>query len=364
MTTTTNLSTEKTIVILPIGSLSLTNGTQIRVAVNEATIQRYAALMETEEGRSKFPPIIVYRDLDGKFWIADGHHRIMAAIRCKLTEIRAGIRIGSKADALWAAAEINGKNSLQLTDNDICKAITMLLEAWPERSERAIADAVGCSPGYVNKVKHQVLPSKHLTQAGGSTDTRVIGKDGKSYPARQAKKAAQSNKTTVPTAHTTVAKFDKKETITPPENVAKEDTVDSDELQSRQKSASLSISPSSDHNNSVSERPLEKRFTNCSPNEFVCDIRAFYPQWFINSILGILVEQKQSEDRRRLKEDGTGRSDILIYSLFHKLDYPDRKVTFMALFEKLLANSPESIPGLIKDMESKYKNTLPAESDK
>ena len=175
-------------VMLSLDLLSLACDTQIRVAVDEATVLRYAILMETKEGRAKFPPIVVYLDENGKHWIADGHHRIIAAIRCNLTEILAEIRSGSRADALWAAAEINSKNALPLKENDIRKAIGMLLEAWPNRSNTMIANVLGCTEGTVRYHLKQVRNVTNLTQTEDSTK-RVVGKDGKSYPARRVKKA-------------------------------------------------------------------------------------------------------------------------------------------------------------------------------
>ena len=181
--------------MLPIASLVLSGETQIRVAIDKETVLRYATLMISEEGRTKFPPIIVYRDKNGELWIADGHHRITAAIRCNLTEILAEIREGTKADAIWAAAEINSKNALQLKDNDIRKAITMLLEAWPDRSLRSIAEAVGCSKSYVGKVKDQVSTGGHLNEEPNLQPAMTIGKDGKSYPTRKTRPKGQKSPT-------------------------------------------------------------------------------------------------------------------------------------------------------------------------
>lgn len=61
----------------------------------------------------------------------------------------------------------------------------MALEAFPEKSARDIATQVGCSHTYVNSLKPQVESSFNLPD-------RVIGKDGKSYPASR----------TVPGCHT------------------------------------------------------------------------------------------------------------------------------------------------------------------
>jgi len=181
-------SSMERIVMLPIDLVNLTCGTQIRSMTNEAAVLRYAALMDTEEGRAKFPPIIVYHDANSEYWIADGHHRVMAALRCQLTEIRAEIRDGSKADALWAAAEINSKNGLPLEGDDIRQTIIMLIEAWPNRSLRSIADAVGCSKSYVGLIKNQASINGHLANDPTLLSGKTIGKDGKLYPAIRIKK--------------------------------------------------------------------------------------------------------------------------------------------------------------------------------
>ena len=197
MVTTGNSSFEKKkIVMFPIDSISLTCGTQIRSMINEAAILRYAALMDSEEGRAKFPPILVYRDENGEHWIADGHHRVMAAMRCQLTEIQAEIREGTKADALWAAAEINSKNGLPLEGDDIRQSILMLIEAWPNQSLRSIAEAVGCSKSYVGLVKSQLSMDAQLAGDPDLLSGKTIGRDGKLYPAvrvRKPKDDAHSN---------------------------------------------------------------------------------------------------------------------------------------------------------------------------
>jgi len=176
------------IVMLPIGAMNPAGETQIRSTTNESAVLRYAALMDTEEGPAKFPPILVYRDENGAHWIADGHHRVLAAMRCQLTEIRAEIREGSKADALWAAAEINSKNGLPLEGDDIRQTIVMLIEAWPNKSLRSIADAVGCSKSYVGLIKTQMSLDGQLADNPDLLSGKTIGKDGKLYPAIRLKK--------------------------------------------------------------------------------------------------------------------------------------------------------------------------------
>ena len=50
------LSPQTKIEQISLSNLVLDRETQIRVKMCDDTIQRYATLMETEEGRAKFPP--------------------------------------------------------------------------------------------------------------------------------------------------------------------------------------------------------------------------------------------------------------------------------------------------------------------
>ena len=156
---------------------------QVRCLVSEETIQRYHDVMENEEGRNLFPPILLFLDDDDKYWLADGHHRVLAAIRRKFTSIRAIVRRGSKAEAIWEAAKANGRNGLPLAKVDIRRAVEMVLAVFPERSNAVIADAIGCSHQYICKIRDQVATSCNLNET-----KKRVGKDGKSYPAQKTEK--------------------------------------------------------------------------------------------------------------------------------------------------------------------------------
>jgi len=162
--------------------------TQIRATVSEEMILRYYEIMEDEEGLKKFPPVILYRDEKGHIWVADGHHRIMAAVRRKFQSIHAIIRQGEKADAIWAAVLANGRNGIALGRSDIRRAVIMVISAYPDRSDQVIADAVGCSHMTVRRIRSS---EPNLTDV--KIETR-IGKDGKRRPVRQSKKSVAIHK--------------------------------------------------------------------------------------------------------------------------------------------------------------------------
>jgi hypothetical protein len=83
----------------------------------------------------------------------------------------------SQQDALWFALGANRENGQRMTSADKKHAILMALTTWPEKSQRAIAEQIGCSDVYISQVKKtHVQSTSHLPD-------RVLGKDGKSYPA-------------------------------------------------------------------------------------------------------------------------------------------------------------------------------------
>ena len=176
---------------IALADIFLDRDTQIRASVDEETIRRYFEIMVDEEARDKFPPVLFFRDKYGKLWLADGHHRIMAAIRRGFASILATVRPGSKEDAIWEAVKANAQNGLPLGRADVRRAVIMVLKAFPKKSTTSIAEAVGCVQSYVVKIKNQVITSDNLTD---SEPEMVEGKDGKMYKARKAKKPKTETK--------------------------------------------------------------------------------------------------------------------------------------------------------------------------
>ena len=193
------------------------------------------------------------------------------------------------------------------------------------------------------QVKHlsyhlkQVRKVTNLAQSEDSAEKRVIGKDGKSYPARKTVSKKVSDADLEPEKI--------KPSLSQPVN---EKHPQSDQIH-------LSELPTSEQ--SFTKQPHKNVLTCCSPLEFTRDVIAFHPGWFIDSVLRILLEEKQSRDRQtKLKEPPfTKYTDNLIYGLFCKLDNQDRKETFISLFDKILTTNPECILEITKSMESKIQ---------
>ena len=91
-----------------------------------------------------------------------------------------GVRL--KTGEVMQTHNLHGKN---MTPADKKHAIVLALQTWPERSQRDIADQIGCSKTWVQNIRSDMVTTDHLPD-------RVTGKDGKSYPASYQKKPKMS----------------------------------------------------------------------------------------------------------------------------------------------------------------------------
>ena len=114
-----------------------------------------------EQGPGALPPVVVFHDIDGVHWLADGHYRLLAFREVFDTtgprEIPAEVRDGSKRDAIFYATGANSQHAKRLTNKEMRIAVWRLLQdpEWGEWSDREIARHVGASHVFVAKVRKQ-----------------------------------------------------------------------------------------------------------------------------------------------------------------------------------------------------------------
>ena len=58
-----------------------------------------------------------------------------------------------------------------------CAGVELALRTWPEKTQQAIAEQVGCHKSHVCRIKDQLLTTQQL-----DPPATVTGKDGKTYP--------------------------------------------------------------------------------------------------------------------------------------------------------------------------------------
>lgn len=170
---------------------------EVRAAIDEDTVQDYFDAMETEEDLKKFPAITVY--FDGcRHWLADGHHRFLAALRRGYKKMRVEVIDGTHDEAILAAVKLNFKNGLRFNEDDWEKIVKIIAgkEHWKDWSNRKLAAELNCGETTIRRYRpdNSVAP-------GGAPEKRM-GKDGKMYPAKAKSKQPkpETNPDTAPTS--------------------------------------------------------------------------------------------------------------------------------------------------------------------
>ena len=139
---------------IPLKSLRLDGGTQPRAKIYEWAYKNYAE--EMEWGKS-FPAIVVFFD-GNHYWLADGFHRVHAALFLGWKEIRADIRQGTQRDAILFSAGANAAHGLQRSRWDKRRAVARLLrdEEWAQWSDRVIARRCHVGHPLVAEVRQEI----------------------------------------------------------------------------------------------------------------------------------------------------------------------------------------------------------------
>jgi hypothetical protein len=108
---------------LKISDIRTDGDTQARASTNDETVQEYAEAMLAGH---TFPPVIVFYD-GNHYWMADGFHRVAAAIKAGLEAINADIRQGNQRAAILWACGSNFDHGLRRTNDDKRKAVAWML---------------------------------------------------------------------------------------------------------------------------------------------------------------------------------------------------------------------------------------------
>jgi ParB-like chromosome segregation protein Spo0J len=182
-------ATDKKIEKLDLDTIQ-TKGLQTRAGTDPAKVAEYA---EIYTAGGAMPPIVVFSDGGDEFYLADGHHRLAAARKAKLSEIEGLIKKGDRRDALWYATAANAQHGLARTNDDKRRAVALILAdaEWRGLSDTAIADHASVSDRLVAKVRKE-LGAESATRKGkdGKTRTKPAAK-----PKAPAKESAKPQKT-------------------------------------------------------------------------------------------------------------------------------------------------------------------------
>ena len=137
---------------LAISKIKLSPKAQLRERECPETIQEYSEALQAGD---EFPPVDVFKDKDGLYWLASGFHRTKAHALAKRKTILAEVHDGELRDAiLWACGE-NHKHGLKRSRDDKHRAINTLLDdpEWSKWSDREIAHRCRVSPQTVKAIR-------------------------------------------------------------------------------------------------------------------------------------------------------------------------------------------------------------------
>ena len=170
---------------LDLNLVDIGGGTQMRLELDEPTIARYVAAIES--GKDVGSLVVFF---DGKTnWLADGFHRYHAAAnRLDIIKFSCEVHSGTRRDAILYACKANLDHGLFPSLEDRKEAVRTLLrdEEWGQWSDRAIADQCGVDHKTVGKVRKEStgeIPQStavaghkpRKTKAGRTIDTANIG---------------------------------------------------------------------------------------------------------------------------------------------------------------------------------------------
>lgn len=160
-----------------VADIETSAATQMRVdGVDENVVAEYARDMEAG---AAFPPVSVFRDDAGRYWLADGFHRVAAARKADMNTVNAVVHNGGQRDAVLMACSVNAQHGVRRTQADRRKAIETLLRDpdWNRWSNREIARQCNVDHKTVASVRDE------LSRPAGEIPKR--GSEGGEIPRRK-----------------------------------------------------------------------------------------------------------------------------------------------------------------------------------
>jgi ParB-like chromosome segregation protein Spo0J len=166
---------------IEITKIRMDGGTQPRQALEQEAVLEYAEAMQHG---AMFPAVVVFYDGES-YWLADGFHRVKAAVNAGLTELECEVRQGSQADAQWFSFSANKTNGLRRTNEDKQRAVkaALLHPKGAGLSDNQIAEHVGVDHKTVAACREKLEATREIPKSqkrtgrdGRTINTATIGR--------------------------------------------------------------------------------------------------------------------------------------------------------------------------------------------
>lgn len=151
---------------LSLDVLRLDGGTQARLAVNEETVDDYAEVLEQAEGDWPFAPIDVFHD-GADYFVADGFHRTLAAVRLKRASVPCHVHRGTAKDAKIFGMTANDRHGLRMSRADKRACVLWLLDQGDMKREEVAAKA-----GVTRRTVQRIIAETDVTLSHSPSKTR------------------------------------------------------------------------------------------------------------------------------------------------------------------------------------------------
>jgi ParB/Sulfiredoxin domain len=162
--------------ILSLSEIRLDERTQPRATLVTDCVAEYA---EDMKRGCKFPPLVVFEDSEGVFWLADGFHRYHAAIEAKWETIQCEVHKGELRDAILHSCGVNAVHGLRRSNKDKRRVVRRMLdnEEWSHWTDSEIARRCKVGHDLVARLRAQSKPAI-LAETQVSTRTFTHPKTG------------------------------------------------------------------------------------------------------------------------------------------------------------------------------------------
>jgi hypothetical protein len=143
--------------ILSLSEIRLDERTQPRATLVTDCVAEYA---EDMKRGCKFPPLVVFEDSEGVFWLADGFHRYHAAIEAKWETIQCEVHKGELRDAILHSCGVNAVHGLRRSHKDKRRVVRRMLdnEEWSHWTDSEIARRCKVGHDLVARLRAQSKP--------------------------------------------------------------------------------------------------------------------------------------------------------------------------------------------------------------
>lgn len=147
---------ETTVQMVKTAVLHMDAKCQMRDEVSWQMVQEYAEDMEAGD---VFPPLIVFHKAADRWYVADGFHRLRAALKLGLKEIKCEVRHGGLRDAILYAVGANAKQGMRRSNADKHKAVLSMLSdrEWKQWNDAELGRRCNVSSKLVQVIREKLI---------------------------------------------------------------------------------------------------------------------------------------------------------------------------------------------------------------